>query len=105
MKKNSIFRYPTISKIMSRACFMALTKCFYVTNPTIYVREKCLLRYEKLGQTRWLIDRIHENNMKIWKLGKMYIIDKMMICYKGPIVHCTSTCFKSLKIGASKYGV
>jgi hypothetical protein len=68
---------------MTRHRFMALTKCFYIINPATYVREKGLLRYDKLGQTRWLIDRIWENCKRIWKLGNMYTIDGIMIHYKG----------------------
>jgi hypothetical protein len=66
---------------MTRDRFMALTTCFHITNPTIYVREKNLPRYDKLGQTRWLIDRIRENCKSVWKL--MCTIDEMMIRYKG----------------------
>jgi hypothetical protein len=48
IKEGSIFHYPTISKIMLHARFMALTKYFHVTNPATYVREKDLPRYNKL---------------------------------------------------------
>jgi hypothetical protein len=37
--------------------------------------------YDKLGQTRWLVDRIRENCKRIWK--KMCTIDEMIIRYKG----------------------
>jgi hypothetical protein len=70
MKKGSIFHCPTISKIMFKHHFMALTRCFHITNSATYVKEKDLLRYDKLGQTRWLIE-------------KMYTIDEIMIHYKG----------------------
>ena len=49
----------------------------------MYVREKGLPRYGKLGQTRWLVDRICENCKKVCKLEKMCTIDEMMICCKG----------------------
>ena len=50
--------------------FMALTKCFHISNLATYVKKKGFLRYDKLGYTRWLIDRIHENCKKVWKLEK-----------------------------------
>jgi hypothetical protein len=46
------FHCPTISKIMSQDRFMALTKCFHITNPATYVQEKGLPGYDKLGQIR-----------------------------------------------------
>jgi hypothetical protein len=86
MKEGSIFHCPTILKIMTLCRFMALITCFHITNPATYVREKGLPGYDKLGQTRWLVDLIRENYKRIWKLGKMCIIDEMMICYKG--IYC-----------------
>jgi hypothetical protein len=62
---------------------MALTTCFYITNLATYVREKGLPGYDKLGQTRWLVNRIRENYKRVWKLGKMCTIYEIMICYKG----------------------
>jgi hypothetical protein len=37
--------------------FMVLNTCFHIINPTTYVKEKDLLEYDKLGQTKWLVDR------------------------------------------------
>jgi hypothetical protein len=83
MKEGSFLHCPTISKIMSQKRFMALTKCFHITNPATYVREKGLPGYDKLGQTRWLVEKIRENCKRVWRLGKMYTIDEMMVRYKG----------------------
>jgi hypothetical protein len=52
MKKGLVFHCPTISEIMPRDYFMALTTCFHITNLATYVRENDLLGYDKLGQTR-----------------------------------------------------
>jgi hypothetical protein len=79
MKEDLVFHCPTISKIMFQDHFMALTRCFHITNLATYVTKRC----EKLRQTRWLIERICENCVKVWKLRKMCTIDEMMICYKG----------------------
>jgi hypothetical protein len=83
MKEGSIFHCPIISKTMSRDRFKALTRCFHITNPATYVREKGLPGYDKLGQTRWLVDSIRESCKRVWQLGKMCTIDEMMIRYKG----------------------
>jgi hypothetical protein len=50
MKEGSIFHCPIISKTMSQDHFKALTRCFHITNPATYVREKGLLGYDKLGK-------------------------------------------------------
>jgi hypothetical protein len=61
---------------------MALKKWFHITNPSMYMKEKGLSSNDKTEQTKWLIDRIQRNYKKVWKLGKMYTIDKLMIGYK-----------------------
>jgi hypothetical protein len=47
------FRFcPTILKIMSRRCFMALTRCSHITNPATYVRRnvcKNMTSLNKIG--------------------------------------------------------
>jgi hypothetical protein len=86
MKEGSFLHSSTISKIMSQKWFMALRRCFHFTNPTTYAQEKGLPRYDKLGQTRWLVEKIRENCKRVWRLGKMCTIDEMMVCYKG--IYC-----------------
>jgi hypothetical protein len=49
MKEGSVFHYPTISKIISWVYFMALIRCFHITNSATYVWEKGLPEYDKLG--------------------------------------------------------
>jgi hypothetical protein len=83
MKEGSVFHCPIISKIMSQNHFNALIRCFHITNPTTYVSEKYLPRYDKLGQIRWLVNKIQESCKRVWKLGKICTIDEMMIRYKG----------------------
>ena len=58
MKKGLIIYCPTISNVMQHAQFWALGKCLDVTNLVINIREKSLPGYDKLVQTRWLIDKI-----------------------------------------------
>jgi hypothetical protein len=101
MKESSIFHCPTISKIMTHRRFIALTTCFHITNPATYVRKKGLLGYDKLGQTKWLVDRICENCKKVWKLEKTYTIDEMMIRYKE--IYCPLCQYMSQK--PQKWGI
>jgi hypothetical protein len=82
-RRGSIYHCSTISKIMTRTRFKALTRCLHITNPTNYVRERDLPGYDKLGQIRWLIEIMQENCKKLWKLGEFCTIDEMMIRYKG----------------------
>jgi hypothetical protein len=83
MKEGSLFHCPTISKIMFWDSFMILIRCLHITKPATYIQKKGFPRYDKLGQTRWLVDKIRENCKRVWKLEKMCTIDEMMICYKG----------------------
>ena len=86
MKEGSLFHCLPFQFFLTCHRFMALTICFYITNPTTYLREEGLPRYDKLRQIRWLIDRILENCKRVWKLDKICTNDEMMICYKG--IYC-----------------
>jgi hypothetical protein len=70
IKEGSVFHCSIISKVMSRNRFNALIRCFHITNPTTYVNEKRLPRYDKLGQTRWLVDKIRESCKKGMEIGE-----------------------------------
>jgi hypothetical protein len=76
MKEGSYFHCPTISKIMSWKRFIALTRCFHITNLATYIQ------YDKLGQTRWLVEKIRENYKREQRMGKMCTTNEMMIRYK-----------------------
>jgi hypothetical protein len=65
MKEGSFLYCPTISNIMFRKRFMALTRCFHITNLATYVQEKGLPGYDKLEQTRWLVEKIHKNCKRV----------------------------------------
>ena len=82
MKEGSFLHCSTISKIMSQKWFMALRRCFHFTNLATYAQGKGLPRYDKLGQTRCLVEKICENCKKVWKLEKMCTINGMMVRYK-----------------------
>jgi hypothetical protein len=74
---------------MTRARFIELRRCLYITNLGTYEHiPKGDPGYDKLRQARWLVDEIHDACMREWSLGKFLTIDEMMVCYKssyGPI--------------------
>ena len=62
----------------------------------IWEREKSLLRYNKLGQTRWLIKRICENCKRVWKFFKKCVqLIKWWFIIKGLLsvmpIHASET--------------
>ena len=65
MKEGSVVHYLTILKIMTQDRFMTLITCFHIIDPTTYIKERDLLEYDKLGQTRWLINKILENCKRV----------------------------------------
>ena len=105
MKKASIFHCPIISKTISQDRFKALIRCFHITNPATYMREKDLLGYDKLGQTRWLVDNIRVSCKRVWQLGKICTIDEMMICYKGTYGPLRQYRPQKPQNGGSSYGI
>jgi hypothetical protein len=82
-RKGSFFHCPVISQIFIRDQHQQITKCLHVTNPATYVTNREELGYDKMGQVRWLVDKIREVCMREWKLGKYITVDEMMIRYKG----------------------
>jgi hypothetical protein len=54
--------------------------------------------YHKMGQVRWLVDKIRDACMWEWTLGKYIMVDEMMICYKGIARH-DNTCQRSHRSG------
>ena len=83
LKPPSIFHCSIISNLISGRRYMALTRCLHLTNPASYVTNRNLSSYDKMGQVRWMVDRVKENFRYARRLGKFITIDKMMIHYKG----------------------
>ena len=83
-KAGSIFHCPIISDIMSRDRFTQLRRCFHVTNPQTYAHiGRGDVEYDKMRQTRQLINHIRNAFRIQWNLGKMVTVDEMMVQYKG----------------------
>ena len=41
-----------------------------------------MLGYDKMGQVRWMVDRVRKKFRDVWRLGKFLTIDKMIICHQ-----------------------
>ena len=81
---NTLFYCPMVANIFTRERFMALWRLLHVTNAETYVHIQCGdAMYDKLCQTRWLVDAICERCQAVWNLEKFITIDEMMIRYKG----------------------
>jgi hypothetical protein len=82
--RDTLFHCPVISNIITRARFMELRRCLHITNPTVYENiERGDPGYDKIRQTRWLVDAVRNRCKSEWNLGKKLTIDEMMIRYKG----------------------
>jgi hypothetical protein len=81
---DSIFHCDTISNIFTRQRFQDLRRCLHITNPAQYENvQRDDPAYDKIHQTRWLVDAIRERCKAAWNLGKKLTIDEMMVRYKG----------------------
>jgi hypothetical protein len=82
-REGSFFHCPIISNIMTCERFCEIRRCRHITNPAQYEHiQKGKPGYDKMRQTRWLVDEIRKACMKEWSLGKYLTIDEMMIHYK-----------------------
>jgi hypothetical protein len=82
--QNSIFHYDIISNIFTRKRFEDLRKCLHIINPVQYENiEREDPAYDKIHQTRWLVDAIRERCKVAWNIGKNLTIDEMMVRNKG----------------------
>jgi hypothetical protein len=82
-RKGSFFHCPMISQIFTQDRHQQITKCLHITNLASYVANREEPGYDKMGQVRWLVDKIREACMREWTLGKYITVDEMMIRYKG----------------------
>jgi hypothetical protein len=82
-KSEEIFYCHVIAGLFTRKCFMALTRCLHITNPATYVEDRTSPHFDKMHQTRWLIDAIRNSCKREWKLGEFLTIDETMVRYKG----------------------
>jgi hypothetical protein len=78
------FHCPIILNIMTCERFCEIRRYLHIKNPAKYKYiQKGQLGYDKMRQTRWLVDEICKACMREWSLGKYLTIDEMMIHYKG----------------------
>jgi hypothetical protein len=55
----------------------------HLTNPSEVVIDKTSPQYDKMHQCRWLLNSIRNVCRAVWNIGKMCIVDEMMVRYKG----------------------
>ena len=80
---------------------MALLWCLHITDPATYTMDKNDPRYDKMHQTRGLINRIWDSYQKEWNLGHFITIDETMIRYiRINIVLLGNISQKTYKVGA-----
>ena len=79
--QDSLFHCAKISSVFSRTRFQDLRRCLHVTNVGNIDRRDPF--YDKIGQTRWLVEQTCDHCKMAWCLGKHLIVDEMMIRYKG----------------------
>jgi hypothetical protein len=82
-KSEPFFYYGVIGGLLTRKRYLALTRCLHITNPETYEVLAGPPNYDKMHQTRWLVDRIREACKREWKLGQFLTIDETMVRYKG----------------------
>ena len=82
-RANDVFNCPKISGLFTRKRFETLSKCLYLTNMDDGILDRNSLGFDKVAQCWWLIDVIWEACKSLWQLGAYYIINEMMVRYKG----------------------
>jgi hypothetical protein len=82
-KSEKVFYCHIIAGLFTRKRYMALTRCLHITNPCTYVEDRTSPDFNKMHQTRWLINDIREACTREWKLGQHVTIDETMVKYKG----------------------
>jgi hypothetical protein len=82
-KSEEIFYCNVIAGLFTRKRFMTLTRCLHITDPSMYVADNTSPHFDKMHQTRWLIDAIRGACKRLWSLGQFVTIDETMVRYKG----------------------
>ena len=81
--KVSLFHCDMISNIFTKARLMELQRCLHVTSRAIYEDvQRGEPGYNKLRQTRWLVNAICDSCKAVWHLEKTLTVDEMIIRHK-----------------------
>jgi hypothetical protein len=62
---------------------LALTRCLHITDPATYSIPLGAPNYDKMHQTRWLVESIRGACQREWNLGQFVTVDETMVRYKG----------------------
>jgi hypothetical protein len=82
-KSEEIFYCHVIAGLFTRKWFMALTRCLHITNPSMYTEDNTSPDFDKMHQTRWLINALRSACKREWNLGQYVTIDENMVKYKA----------------------
>ena len=82
-KSKKLFYCKEIPSLFSRQRFLALLWCLHITDPTTYTMDKNNPEYDKMHQTRSLINTIQDSCKREWNLGQIITIDETVVRYKG----------------------
>jgi hypothetical protein len=100
-KSEPFFYCGIIGGLLTRKWYLALTRCLHITNPATYKVPRGAPNYDKMHQTRWLVDRIREACQREWKLGQFITIDETMVRYKS--TYCSAQQYMPKK--PEKWGI
>jgi hypothetical protein len=68
-KSEEIFYCNVIAGLFTRKRFTTLMRCLHITDPSTYVADNTSPHFDKMHQTRWLIDAIRGACKEQWNLG------------------------------------
>jgi hypothetical protein len=72
-----------ISQVMSLTRWEAITRCLHLVNNADVVHDVKDPRFDRIAQTRWLVERFNDVSREIYNLEREITIDECVIPYKG----------------------
>jgi hypothetical protein len=74
-KSEEFFYCNVIAGLFTRKRFLALLRCLHVTDPGTYVEDRSSPEFDKMHQTRWLINEMKASCKREWHLGQHVTVD------------------------------
>ena len=78
-----MFCCEVIANLLTRERFYTLRTYLHITNPATYEEDWGHPDFDKMCQTRPLLEKIGVVCKIVWNLGKFVTMDEMMVRYKG----------------------
>jgi hypothetical protein len=82
-KSEPFFYCSVIGGLLTWKRYLALTHCLHITDPATDNVLVGAPNYDKMHQTRWLVDTIREACQWEWRLEQFVTLDETMVRYKG----------------------